>query len=292
MIQRALYSVALPGRAPLELGSRTLVMGVLNITPDSFSDGGLRFDPARAVEDGLRMLAEGADIIDVGGESTRPGAEELSAAEELKRVLPVIEPLASSGAIVSIDTYKAVVAREALARGAVMVNDVSGFLFDPDLPAVVAASGAAVVLMHNRGRSREMYRQAVYDDVVSEVTDELNGAIDRAVSAGVQRQAIIVDPGLGFSKRAEHSYAILRSLDALRQLDRPILCGTSRKSFLTAAIGPKEPLHREWATAAAVTASVLLGAHIVRVHQVAEMVDVVKVADRLFARPSDKLSPA
>jgi dihydropteroate synthase len=137
-----------------------------------------------------------------------------------------------------------------------------------------------------------MYREAVYDNVVSEVTDELNGAIVRAISAGVRRDAIIVDPGLGFSKKAEHSYAVLGSLPALRQLDRPILCGPSRKSFLTAAIGPKAPLQREWATAAAVTASVLLGAHLVRVHQVADMVDVIKVADRLLAVPSDKLSPA
>jgi dihydropteroate synthase len=289
---RARYQVPLPGHAALGLGERTLVMGVLNVTPDSFSDGGVRFDSSRAIEDGLRMLAEGADIIDVGGESTRPGAEGLSAAEEMKRVLPIIEPLVSRGAIVSIDTYKAMVAREAIARGAVIVNDISGFLFDPDLPAVVAETGAAVVLMHNRERSREMYRAAVYDDVVAEVTHELSLAIDRAASAGVPRQSIIVDPGLGFSKRAEHSYAILGSLETLRQLDRPILCGASRKSFLTAAIGAKEPLQREWATAAAVTASVLLGAHIVRVHQVAEMIDVVKVADRLFIRPSDKLSPA
>jgi dihydropteroate synthase len=289
---RARYQVPLPGHAALGLGERTLVMGVLNVTPDSFSDGGTRFDSSRAIEDGLRMLAEGADIIDVGGESTRPGAEGLSAAEEMKRVLPIIEPLVSRGAIVSIDTYKAMVAREAIARGAVIVNDISGFLFDPNLPAVVADTGAAVVLMHNRARSREMYRAAVYDDVVAEVTHELSLAIDRAASAGVPRQSIIVDPGLGFSKRAEHSYAILGSLETLRQLDRPILCGASRKSFLTAAIGAKEPLQREWATAAAVTASVLLGAHIVRVHQVAEMIDVVKVADRLFIRPSDKLSPA
>jgi len=291
-MQRAHYTLALPGRAPLLLGSRTLVMGVLNITPDSFSDGGVRFDPSRAIDDGLRMLAEGADILDVGGESTRPGAEELSAAEELDRVLPVIEALASSGAVVSIDTYKAVVAREAVARGAVIVNDISGFLFDRDLPSVVAETGAAVVLMHNRGRSREMYREAIYDNVASEVTQELQGAIGRAVSAGVRRQSIMADPGLGFAKRADHSYAILGSLETLRQLDRPILCGVSRKSFLTAAIGPKEPIQREWATAAAVTASILLGAHIVRVHRVAEMMDVVKVADRLFPRPSDKLFPA
>jgi len=258
-------------------------MGVLNVTPDSFSDGGVRFDPARAVEDGLRMVAEGADILDVGGESTRPGADALPAEEELRRVVPVIEKLVSAGALVSIDTSKAVVAREAIARGAAIVNDISGFLFDGDLPRVVAETRAAVVLMHNRGRSRDMYREAVYTDVPGEINRELQMAIDRAVDAGVARHAIIVDPGLGFAKRAEHSYSALASLGTLRTLDRPVLCGPSRKSFLTAAIGQRTPAEREWATAAAVTASVLLGAHIVRVHRVAEMVDVIRVADRIRA---------
>jgi dihydropteroate synthase len=258
-------------------------MGVLNVTPDSFSDGGVRFDPGRAVEDGLRMVAEGADILDVGGESTRPGADALPAEEELRRVVPVIEKLVSAGALVSIDTYKAVVAREAIARGAAIVNDISGFLFDGDLPRVVAETRAAVVLMHNRGRSRDMYREAAYTDVPGEISRELQMAIGRAVDAGVARQAIIVDPGLGFAKRAEHSYSALASLGSLRTLDRPLLCGPSRKSFLTAAIGQRMPGEREWATAAAVTASVLLGAHIVRVHRVAEMVDVIRVADRIRA---------
>ena len=273
----------LPNHAALVLGPRTLVMGVINVTPDSFSDGGVRFDPSRAVEDGLRMISEGADLLDVGGESTRPGAEELEAEEELRRVLPVIEPLAASGAIVSIDTYKAVVAREAISRGATIVNDISGFLFDRDLPPVTAETHAAVVLMHNRGRSREMYREANYTDVAADVTRELEGAISRAMDAGVSRDAIIVDPGLGFAKRAEHSYEVLAKLDVLRSLDRPILCGPSRKSFLTAAIGKKTPPEREWATAAAVAASVFGGVHIVRVHQVAEMVDVVRVADQIRA---------
>jgi dihydropteroate synthase len=281
--ERARYEVPLPNRAALSMGARTLVMGVINVTPDSFSDGGVRFDPSRAVEDGLRMMSEGADIIDIGGESTRPGAEELDAQEELRRVLPVIEPLAAAGAVVSVDTYKAVVAREAVARGATIVNDVSGFLFDPDLPGVAAEIGAAVVLMHNRGRSREMYREANYIDVAAEVTRELGAAIARACDAGVRREAIIVDPGLGFAKRAEHSYEVLARLDALHALDRPILCGPSRKSFLTAAVGKKVPAEREWATAAAIAASVFSGAHIVRVHRVAEMVDVVKVADRIRA---------
>ena len=287
MIERALYEVPLPNRAALSLGARTLVMGVINVTPDSFSDGGVRFDPSRAVEDGLRMLAEGADVLDIGGESTRPGAEELDADEELRRVLPVIEPLAASGALVSIDTYKAVVAREAISHGAAIVNDISGFLFDPDLPRVTAERGAAVVLMHNRGRSREMYQAANYTDVAEEVTRELEEAIARAVGAGVQRDAIIVDPGVGFAKRAEHSYEVLGKLDVLRTLDRPILCAPSRKSFLTAAIGKKMPAEREWATAAAVAACVFGGAHIVRVHQVAEMVDVVRVADRIRAAALD-----
>lgn len=277
----------LPGRAPLVLGERTLVMGILNVTPDSFSDGGIRFDPVRAVEDGLRMASAGADILDVGGESTRPGAEELPLDEELRRVVPVIERLAASGLTVSIDTYKATVAREAVARGASIVNDISGFLLDRSLPAVVAETGAAVVLMHNRGRSRDMYKEAVYQNVGDEIRLELDAAISRAIAAGVSRDAIIIDPGLGFAKRAEHSFTALASLDALRPLDRPILCGPSRKSFLASAIGPGDPADRDWATAAAVTASVLLGAHIVRVHRVGEMADVVKVADRIRPQTSE-----
>ena len=260
-------------------------MAVVNVTPDSFSDGGVRFDPVRAVDDAQRMAAQGADILDVGGESTRPGAEALPVEEELRRVLPVVERLAAGGFTVSIDTYKAAVAREALARGAVMVNDISGLLFEPALAGVVADAGAAVVLMHNRGRSRDMYKDAVYQNVGEEIGSELGAAITRATDAGVSRDAIIIDPGLGFAKRAEHSFAALASLDVLRALDRPILCGPSRKSFLTAAIGKKDAADREWATAAAVTASVLFGAHIVRVHRVAEMVDVIKVADRISQQP-------
>ena len=260
-------------------------MAVVNVTPDSFSDGGVRFDPVRAVDDAQRMAAQGADILDVGGESTRPGAEALPVEEELRRILPVVERLAAGGFTVSIDTYKAAVAREALARGAVMVNDISGLLFEPALAGVVADAGAAVVLMHNRGRSRDMYKDAVYQNVGEEIGSELGAAITRATDAGVSRDAIIIDPGLGFAKRAEHSFAALASLDVLRALDRPILCGPSRKSFLTAAIGKKDAADREWATAAAVTASVLFGAHIVRVHRVAEMVDVIKVADRISQQP-------
>jgi dihydropteroate synthase len=241
----------------------------------------VRLDAARAIEDGLRMIEKGADVVDVGGESTRPGAEPLAADEELRRVMPVVERLAASGALVSVDTYKAVVAREAIAAGAVIVNDVSGLQFEPELGGVVADAGAALVLMHNRGRSRDMYQEAVYADVVWEVSEELRTAISRATAAGVARVAIIIDPGIGFSKQAKHSYTALAHLSDLVVLDRPILSGPSRKSFLTAAIGERPPADREWGTAAAVAASVLLGAHIVRVHRVAEMLDVVRVADRI-----------
>jgi len=281
MIRRC-YSIPLPGKPQLQLGARTLVMGILNVTPDSFADGGQHFDFDRAVAAGIRMVAEGADIIDVGGESTRPGAEPLPEDEELRRVLPVVERLAAqTEAPISIDTYKANVAREAVARGAVIINDVSGLQYDPALGTVASETGAALILMHTRGRSSGMYELAVYDDVVGEVTRELSSAIGRAIDAGVLRDKIVVDPGFGFAKRAEHSYEVLAHLDALAALDRPILSGPSRKSFLKAVLGEREPGQREWGTAAAVTASVLLGVHIVRVHGVKEMVDVVRVADRI-----------
>lgn len=258
-------------------------MGILNVTPDSFADGGRHFHTDRAVAAGVQMVADGADIIDVGGESTRPGADTLPADEELRRVLPVIERLAREVDVpISIDTYKAVVARAACARGATIVNDISGLLFDDELGMAIAETGAAAILMHNRGRSRDMYRDAAYVDVAEEIARELEAAIDRAVISGVGPGRIILDPGLGFAKRAEHSYEALARLDRLAALGRPILSGPSRKSFLTQAIGERAPADRDWGTAAAITASVLSGAHIVRVHRVREMVDVVRVADRLL----------
>ena len=268
----------------LTLGERTLVMGILNVTPDSFADGGLRFDRDRAIEDGRRMIDDGADILDVGGESTRPGAEPVTADEELRRVLPVVEALAADGrALVSVDTYKAEVARAAVEHGASIVNDISALQYDEGLAGSVRETGAALVLMHNRGRSRDMYRQAAYRDVAGEIASELEAAIARALGAGVPREAIILDPGLGFAKRADHSYAALAGLPRLSALDRPILSGPSRKSFLKEAVGDVPPAEREWGTAAAVAASVLLGAHIVRVHAVREMAQVVRVVDRLRA---------
>lgn len=285
MISRKRYEVPLPGGRVLSLGDRTLVMGVLNVTPDSFAGTGPLLDPEEAAKAALRMEAEGADLIDVGGESTRPGAEPVTANEEAARVLPVLEALRGRiGVPVSVDTYKAQVASQALALGAAIVNDISALRYDPDLGGVVAAAGAALVLMHNRGRSRAMYEHARYASVVDEVERELGEALDAAVAAGVGFERLVVDPGLGFAKLPEHNFRVLAGLERLRDLDRPLLVGPSRKSFLQEAIGSIPPARRDFATAAAVTAAVLHGAHIVRVHAVEPMVQVVRVADAVRAR--------
>jgi dihydropteroate synthase len=283
VLPRRRYTVPLPNGRSLVLGERTLVMGIVNVTPDSFSDGGALLDAGRAVEAGVRMAAEGADLLDVGGESTRPGAQPLSEAEERRRILPVIEALASRISIpISVDTYKAGVADVALAAGASMVNDVSGLRYEPELGPVVARHGAAIVLMHTRGRSSDMYKHAAYHDVIGEVLDELRESIAFATGAGIAKERILVDPGLGFAKEAPHSYEALARLDEFSGLARPILVGASRKSFLGRAIGVSVPaIERDWATAAAVAASALAGAHIVRVHAVAPMVQVVRVTDEI-----------
>jgi dihydropteroate synthase len=281
---RARFTLPLAGRAPLELGARTLVMGVLNLTPDSFSDGGQSLDPERAVDRALAMEAAGADLVDIGAESTRPGASALSGREERRRLLPVLRRLHRLRLPISIDTTKAEVARFGLDEGASLVNDISGLQFDPALGDIVAVRGAPLVLMHMRGRPSDMYAHATYgSDVAADVTRDLTRAIERAVSRGVAWDRLIVDPGFGFAKRAEHSAAVLAGLSALAALGRPILAGPSRKSFLTKAIGEVPAADRDWATAAAVTAAVLGGAHIVRVHAVPEMVQVVRVADMIRA---------
>ena len=263
-------------------------MGVLNITPDSFADGGRWLDPARAADAALAMEAAGADIIDVGGESTRPGAEPLPVDEELARVVPVLERLAGRlQAVISIDTYKARVAEAALQRGAAIVNDISALRYDPDLSQVIVRTGAAVVLMHNRGRSSTMYQQARYGDVACEVRDDLAERLHASSEAGIPAGQVILDPGVGFAKRAEHSFAILARLPILASLGRPLLVGPSRKSFLTAAIGDRHPDDRDWGTAAAVTMAALGGAHIVRVHAVGPMVDVIRTVDALRQAAAD-----
>ena len=258
-------------------------MGILNVTPDSFAESSRTIDPDAAVDRALRMEADGADLIDVGGESTRPGADPVEPAEELSRVLPVIRRL--SGRIrvpLSIDTYKADVARAAVEAGAAIVNDVSGLRIEPALARVAAETGAALVLMHSRGRPKTMNDEAVYADVVADVIRELRESIARAADAGVPRDRIIVDPGVGFAKRASHSYGVLARLPELAAaLDRPLLVGPSRKSFLREAVGDRPAIERDWGTAAAVAAAVLNGAHIVRVHTVGEMAQVVRVAEEI-----------
>jgi dihydropteroate synthase len=280
---RRRFSVPLPGGGSLSLGDRTLIMGVVNVTPDSFSDGGRLFDPAAAIDAGVRMVGEGADMIDVGGESTRPGADPLDDAEERRRVVPVVEGLAARARVpVSIDTYKAATANAALAAGASIVNDVSGLRYEPALADVLARHRAPVVLMHTRGRPKQMYEQASYHDVVAEVLDELRESMAFAAKAGVGADRIILDPGLGFAKEAAHSYEALARLEAFAELGRPLLVGPSRKSFLAKPLGGQVPAaDRDWATAAAAAAAVLAGAHIIRVHAVREMVHVVRVADEI-----------
>jgi len=276
------FSVPIPGRAPLVLGPRTLVMGVINVTPDSFSDGGRALDPAQAVDIAQAMQAAGADLIDVGGESTRPGAEPVAAAQELARVMPVLKALAARIDIpISIDTYKAEVAAAALDEGAAIVNDISAFEYDSNMGRLVAARGVPVILMHTRGRPQDMYAHADYGDVVEEVIADLQRSILRAEDSGVSRTQLMVDPGIGFAKKASHSVAVLAGIERVAGLGLPVVIGPSRKSFLTSATGPLQAADRDWATTAAVTAAILGGAHIVRVHAVDNMVHVVRVADSL-----------
>jgi dihydropteroate synthase len=264
------------------LGVRTFVMGVLNVTPDSFSDGGSFAGTEAAVRQGLALFAAGADMVDVGGESTRPGAVRVPEAEEIARVVPVIRQLREQGAgFVSIDTTRSAVASEALDAGADLVNDISGFCFDSGMASLVARSGVPALLMHLRGGFAGMHGPQSYQDVVAEVTAGLREAQQRAESAGVSPEQLLLDPGLGFSKDAAQSLEVLRRLDELEVLDRPILVGPSRKRFIGAVLD--RPVgERLFGTAAAVAAAVLGGAHAVRVHDVAEMVQVTRVCDAVM----------
>jgi dihydropteroate synthase len=268
---------------------RCVVMGILNVTPDSFSDGG-RFDTrAAAVAHGLQLAAAGADYVDVGGESTRPGARRVPLDEERRRVLPVVAELAALGIRVSIDTTRASVAEAALAVGAGMVNDVSGGLADPAMASVVAAAGVPWVLMHRRGDSRDMYAGATYDDVVAEVRRELCARVDAALSAGVAADRLVVDPGLGFAKQPEHDLALLAGLDRIIDLGFPVLIGASRKRFLgtllaTADGCPRPTDRRDSATVATSVLAACAGAWGVRVHDVAGTADAVRVVAAVAAR--------
>jgi dihydropteroate synthase len=269
---------------------RPLVMGVLNVTPDSFSDGGSWPDPARAVARGLHLAAAGADIVDVGGESTRPGAQRIAAGEELGRVIPVVTELAAAGVCVSVDTMRAEVARLALQAGAAMVNDVSGGLADPDMVAVVARGGVPYVVVHWRGHSADMYGKAVYGDVVTEVRAELGRRVREVIAGGVDPAQIIVDPGLGFAKHAEHNWALLARLPQVSCLSAagapfPLLVAASRKRFIGRLLAgpdgePRSFTGSDDATVALTALAGAAGAWCVRVHEVPANADAVRVAAR------------
>jgi dihydropteroate synthase len=258
-------------------------MGVVNVTPDSFSSDGLSADPARAIDAVREAEGLGADLVDIGAESTRPGAVPVSAEEEMARLRPVLRGLRGRVTVpLSIDTYKAEVAGFALDEGVSIVNDVSGLRHDPAMGPLVAARGVPIVLTHSRGRSRQMYAEARYRDPASDVARELMRRIERAIGCGIAWDRLIVDPGIGFAKRPDQSFGVLAHTDRLALVGRPVLVGPSRKSFMAAATGPlPATADFDWPTAAAVTAAVLGGAHIVRVHRVAEMVQVVRVADAI-----------
>ncbi|MCX7983042.1 MAG: dihydropteroate synthase [Syntrophales bacterium] len=267
-------------RRSLVINKRTLIMGILNCTPDSFSDGGKYRDKEKAVARALEMMEEGADIIDVGGESSRPGADPVSAEEEMRRTIPVIEELTRRASVpISIDTVKASVARAALQAGAEIINDISALTFDREMPEVAAKSKAGVVLMHMRGEPKTMQMGEIrYEDVVGDIIFYLKKRIEAAESWGIASEHLVCDPGVGFGKTVSHNYTILKRLSEFRVLGRPILVGVSRKSLIGAVTG-EGPEKRLEGTAAAVTAAVLNGAAIVRVHDVKEMKKVVSVAD-------------
>jgi len=286
MLKRKKFRLKLASRTLL-LGERTLVMGVLNVTPDSFSDGGKFFDAARAIEQALAMECAGADLVDIGGESTRPGSVGTSAKEELARVLPVLQALRGRiGIPVSIDTQKLEVAEAALDVGAEIINDVSGLKSDPRIAESAARRRVPLILMHLRGEPRTMQTGGFARDVMKDVMRGLQNSAAAARRAGVGKSQIILDPGIGFGKSFAQNYELLQKLPQLAKLGYPLLVGTSRKGFLGATLAregkPAPPEERIWGTAATVTASILNGAHIVRVHDVNEMVKVARVADCLL----------
>jgi dihydropteroate synthase len=293
MIRRKLFWLKLPSRT-LALGERTLVMGVLNVTPDSFSDSGRFLEPEAAIEHALTIETVGADLLDIGGESTRPGSGEVPASEEIDRILPVLEGLIGRLKIpISIDTRRATVAEIAVRAGAEIINDVSGLKNEPQVAEVAAKCGVPILLMHMRGEPSTMQTEPFASDVVKDVTEGLQKSVAIARQAGVPESQIVLDPGIGFGKSFAQNYELLEKLPQLAQLGYPLLVGTSRKGFLGATLAragkAAPPDERIWGTAATVTASILSGAHIVRVHDVAEMVQVARVADCLVnpsLRPS------
>ncbi|MCU1298279.1 MAG: Dihydropteroate synthase [Acidobacteriaceae bacterium] len=283
------------GSRSLQLGKRTLIMGVVNVTPDSFSDGGLHFNQTDAIKFALQLLSDGADIIDIGGESTRPGAKVISSAsptpaqvteaEELQRIIPVITEIKQKrpDAIISVDTYKSAAAKAAIEAGAEIVNDVSGFLWDKQMVKTLASLQCGAVLMHTRGRPDEWHDLPPASDIVLQVKRELRDRADTALMAGVKRDRMVLDPGFGFGKKMEENYPLLKRFEEFHQLRYPLLVGVSRKGFIGRALardGKDAPLtERLYGTLAAETAAILKGAHIIRTHDVRACADAVRVAD-------------
>jgi dihydropteroate synthase len=268
-------------RTPIHLGKRTAIMGILNVTPDSFSDAGEYFNLDKAIARGRELEEEGADIIDVGGESSRPGSEAVPEEEEMRRALPIIEGLSKAVTIpISIDTYRSGVAQRALQAGAQAVNDISAFRFDDRMPAVVKAAGAGIVLMHSRGTRDTLHLQARMADPIAEVGDGLSRAARQALAAGIPAESIVIDPGIGFGKAAEESIAILKSLSVFSKIRYPVLVGTSRKSFIRLITSDIQQA-RGWGTAATVVVAIMNGAHVVRVHDVRQTRVLADVTDRL-----------
>jgi dihydropteroate synthase len=283
MNKRTIYAWQCRSRV-LNLGERTFVMGILNVTPDSFSDGGHFIDPNAAVDHALEMIAHGADIIDIGGESTRPGADPVSAADEIGRTVPVIEKIREQSDIpLSIDTMKAGVAAEAVAAGADIINDVSALEADARMAEVAAETRAGVVLMHMKGTPRTMQSDPAYGNVVEEVRDYLKSRIDVAIQHGVARNRIVIDPGIGFGKTMEHNLALLRGLPALAECDSPLLVGASHKSFIGQLTGRKAPIERRAGSLGAAAWAVANGAHILRVHDVLDTCDVCRILDTFIS---------
>jgi dihydropteroate synthase len=281
------------GSGILELGKRTLIMGVVNVTPDSFSDGGIFFSPDRAVSKGVELYRSGADLLDIGGESTRPFSETVSTEEEIRRVVPVIESLSRKVPIpISVDTRKAEVAAEALTAGASIINDISALYYDPEMAKLAAKRQVPVVLMHMKGTPENMQVEPRYDDVVKEVIFFLKNAVAHAQEKGIDKSRLVVDPGIGFGKTFAHNLTLLKNLDRFHDLDVPLLIGTSRKAFIRTLLKKekgKEPDPQshvvEIGTQATVAAAALKGAHIVRIHHVADTVATLKIIDAINNSP-------
>lgn len=266
----------------MRLGERTLVMGILNTTPDSFSDGGSFSDPSHALEHALEMVGQGADIIDIGGESTRPGASPVDAAEEIRRTVPLIEKLRSKTDIpISIDTTKAEVARAALDAGADIINDVSAFATDGSMAEVAAKAGAGVILMHMKGSPKTMQHHPEYESVIGEVAAHLNKRIDCAVASGVDRECIVVDPGIGFGKTVQHNVELLHGIETLLEIGRPLLIGASRKSMIGHLLGRSDPSQRIAGSLGIAAWAVMNNVHILRVHDVLDTCDVCRIVDTI-----------